>query len=137
MTKRVKIQKLKNIDSRKDASRGEQSPYWDYTRTHESTSSSHGPNSVDMGEYPQANPDVLPETEIASPSTPQFLMGEAVNHLQGRQKEVYLLTMREGKSLAESAEVLGLSKGTAQKYRERAIKFIAGYCEEAIRKGRV
>lgn len=84
-----------------------------------------------------ANPDMLPEMEIAAPSTPQLLMGEAVNHLQGRQKEVYLLTMREGKSLAETAEILGIEKGTAQRYKERAIKFIEQYCSAAIKKGRV
>jgi DNA-directed RNA polymerase specialized sigma24 family protein len=89
------------------------------------------------GEPPQANPDVLPEMEIAAPSTPQLLMGEAVEHLQGRQKEVYFLTMREGKSLAETADILSLSKGTAQKYKERAIKFVEGYCRQAIQRGRV
>jgi RNA polymerase sigma factor (sigma-70 family) len=84
-----------------------------------------------------ANPDVLPETEIAAPSTPQLLMGEAIAHLQGRQREVYILTMREDKSLAEASEILGISKGTAQKYRERAIKFISQYCKNAILQGRI
>ena len=84
-----------------------------------------------------ANPDMLAETEIAAPSTPQLLMGEAVEHLQGRQREVYLLTMREDKSLAEAAEILGIEKGTAQRYKERAIKFIESYCKQAIAKGRV
>lgn len=88
-------------------------------------------------EQPQANPDVLPEAEAVGPSTPQLLMGEAIQHLQGRQKEVYLLTMREGRSLAEAAKVLEISKGTAQRYRERAIKFISGYCREAMERGRV
>jgi DNA-directed RNA polymerase specialized sigma24 family protein len=89
----------------------------------------------------RANPDSLREDESIygneQPSTPHFLMGEAVEHLQGRQKEVYLLTMRENKSLAETAEVLGIAKGSAQKYQERAIKFIQQYCQAAIVKGRV
>jgi DNA-directed RNA polymerase specialized sigma24 family protein len=84
-----------------------------------------------------ANPDILPKMEIAAPSTPQLLMGEAVEHLQGRQREIYMLTMREDKSLAEAAEILNIEKGTAQKYKERAIKFIEGYCKAAIAKGRV
>jgi DNA-directed RNA polymerase specialized sigma24 family protein len=89
----------------------------------------------------RANPDSLEEDEAmyatSQPSTPQLLMGEAVQHLQGRQREVYLLTMREDKSLAEAAEILGIEKGSAQKYRERAIKFIEQYCHAAIQKGRV
>lgn len=89
----------------------------------------------------RANPDGLREDEAMytdnQPSTPQLLMGEAIQHLQGRQREVYLLTMREGKSLAEAAEVLSISKGAAQIYRQRAIKFLAAYCRAAIKAGRV
>jgi len=114
-----------SVEQRRDIYIGERSPYWDDVATH------------DGHENPLANPDVLPETEIAAPSTPQLLMGEAVEHLQGRQREVYLLTMREGKSLAEAAEILGISKGTAQRYKERAIRFIESYCRQAIAKGRV
>lgn len=131
MAKHVRIQKLRVIQVRKDSSHTENSSYWDDVRK-------HGEGNDDgWREHPQANPDVLPETEIAAPSTPQLLMGEAVEHLQGRQREVYLLTMREDKSLGEAAEVLGLSKGTAQKYKERAIKFIEQYCKAAMAKGRV
>jgi len=129
--KKVKKQKDQVVEAR-DSYRGERSPYWDYQRT-------HGGNGKgdDIPECVQANPDVLSETEITTPSTPQLVMGEAVEHLQGRQKEVYFLTMREDKSLAEVAEILGIEKGSAQKYKERAIKFIAGYCKQAIKKGRV
>jgi RNA polymerase sigma factor (sigma-70 family) len=130
MAKHVRIQKVRVIQVKKDSSHTEQSSYWDDVNKRS--------NGEDMArEHPCANPDVLPEMEIAGPSTPQLIMGEAIEHLQGRQREVYLLTMREGKSLAESAEVLGLSKGTAQKYKERAIKFIANWCKQAIAKGRV
>lgn len=84
-----------------------------------------------------ANPDILPATEVVTPSTPQLLMGEAIMHLQGRQREVYLLTMREDKSLAEVAQILKVSKGTVQMYKDRAIKFLVQYCESAIKKGRI
>lgn len=83
-----------------------------------------------------ANPDCLPE-QASSPSTPQLLMGEAIQHLQGRQREVYLLVMREDKSFAEVGEVLGIGKSTAQEYLDRAIKFITGYCHEAEERGRI
>ena len=131
MPKRVKLQKTKVIQMHKDSSHTEQSSYWD------DVSARNRGDGTDMREHPQANPDVLPEMEIAAPSTPQLLMGEAVEHLQGRQREVYLLTMREDKSLAETAEILGIEKGTAQRYKERAIKFIESYCRQAIKKGRV
>lgn len=129
MKKKTKLQKVKEIDSRRDSSRGEHSPYWDYMAA----------RATDQiaGEFAQANPDVLPETETAAPSTPQLIMGEAVEHLQGRQKEVYMLIMREGKSLAESAEILGIEKGSVQKYKERAVKFIETWCRAAIARGRV
>lgn len=88
----------------------------------------------------RANPDSLCDEEASfsnCPSTPQLLIGEAVEHLQGRQKEVYLLTMREGKSLSEAGEVLGISKDTARTYKDRAINFVKKYCHQAIRRGRV
>lgn len=84
----------------------------------------------------RANPDSLPE-QSSSPSTPQMLMGEAVNHLQGRQREVYILVMREDKSMAEAGEVLGIGKSTVQTYLDRAIDFISEYCKQAISKDRV
>lgn len=132
MSKHVRLQKTRVVRSRKDASHTEQSQYWD-----DVNSRGRGENGDDAQEHPQANPDVLPETEIAAPSTPQLLMGEAIEHLQGRQREIYMLTMREDKSLAEAAEVLGIEKSSAQKYKERAIKFIQQYCQTAMAKGRV
>jgi DNA-directed RNA polymerase specialized sigma24 family protein len=126
MRKHIKSQKTKEVQGK--PFHGERSPFWDYMDSRAGEF---------LQEPAQANPDVLPETEIAAPSTPQLLMGEAVQHLQGRQKEVYLLTMREGKSLSEVAEILDISKGTAQVYRDRAVKFIEIYCREAIKRGRV
>lgn len=99
-------------------------------------------NRFDMVvEHVQANPDSLLENESiyfdSQPSTPQFLMGEAIEHLQGRQRECYILTMREGKSFSEAAEILGVGKGRVQQYRKRAIKFISAYCKAAMKNGRV
>lgn len=123
------FQRTKEIQVSKDSSHTEQSSYWDDVNRRGSDS--------DIREYSTANPDVLPEIKIAAPSTPQLLMGEAVEHLQGRQRECYLLTMREGKSFSEAAEILGIGKGRVQQYRERAIKFITKWCEQAMAKGRV
>lgn len=84
--------------------------------------------------------DKLGETvqaQSTAPSCAQFVMGEAIEHLQGRQCEVYLLVMREDKSLAEAGEILGITKATAQVYLGRAIKFIEAYCRQAIKGGRV
>lgn len=86
----------------------------------------------DATEPVQANPDSLPEGTSyfgdAQPTRARLLMGEAVEHLQGQQKAVYMLTMREDHSIAQAAKKLGISKGTAATYRERALKFIQQYC---------
>lgn len=127
--KLVEFQKLK-------VERGSTGSYDAWNKLH-STRTKDGETIDGPPEHTQANPDELPELNNTSPSTPQLIMGEAVQHLQGRQKEIYLLSMREDKSLAEIAEILSISKGTAQTYKNRAIKFIQGYCQEAIKKGRV
>jgi DNA-directed RNA polymerase specialized sigma24 family protein len=130
MPKHVRIQKTREIRVKKDSSYTEQSAYWDdvYKR---------GNDDENWREHPQANPDMLPETKIAFPTAPQFVMGEAIEHLQGRQRQVYMLTMRDGKSLAEAAKVLDIEKSSVQKYKERAIRFIQQWCERAMAKGLV
>lgn len=87
-------------------------------------------------ERAEANPDILLEQD-SSPSTPQLIMGEAVLHLQGRQKQVYLSVMRDDKSIAETGEILELSKGTVQTYLDRAIAFITQYCKTAMDRERI
>lgn len=85
----------------------------------------------------RANPDSLREDEAmyasSQPSEAQYLMGEAVGHLQGIQKQVYTLTMREGLSIAEAGKKIGISKSAAQGYRDRAIKFIAEHVKGVLR----
>lgn len=132
MKKIVKSQKVKEVKRR--PFHGEKSPYWDWNRERQLATDTH--DSDGKLEVPEANPDVLADMETG-PSTPQLLMGEAIEHLQGRQREVYLLVMRENKSLAEVAEILGIAKGAVDTYKRRAIKFILQYCKAAIRKGRV
>jgi len=133
MKKHTKGQKIKERNGK--PFHGERSPYWEWMQERQSFTDSR--NSDGTTEISQANPDVLPEMKISSPSTPQLIYGEAVDHLQGRQREVYLLVMREGRSLAEAADMLNIEKGSAQKYKERAIRFIEQYCQAAIAKGRV
>ena len=133
MSKLVRQQKTKVICARKDASYSEHSPYWSDAEAHGRASN----HKDGLNEHPQANPDVLSETGTAAPSTPQLLMGEAIEHLQGRQKEVYFLLLRESKTYAEVAEVLGITRGAVQVYERRAIKFIKQYCRNAMVKGRV
>lgn len=83
----------------------------------------------------------LPEQEViqlpSGPSEVQLIMGEAIALLKGRQKEVYLLTMRQGKSIADAAKILNIAKGAAQTYKLRAIKHISDYCQAAILRGEV
>ena len=127
----VKLHRLKEKRDSKYAGNHEASPYWNHLAgNHE------GHEMANDGEPLRANPDSLVEGD-SGPSTPQLIMGEAIEHLQGRQKEVYLLTMREDKSLAETAKILGIEKASAQVYKDRAIKFIGKYCKQAMDKGRV
>lgn len=131
-SQRVKIQKIHEIRVNKDSSFTESSSYWDDVKRRGESGAGNG-----WSEHPQANPDTLPDEGLTSPSTPQYLLGEAIAHLQGRQLEVYMLTVREGQSFAEAAEALGIEKGTVQKYKERAIKFLTQYCRDSIKRGRV
>lgn len=64
-------------------------------------------------------------------------MGEAIERLHGVRREVYLLTVRDGKSVEEAAKVLGAKEGVVELYRLYAIKFIEDYCKKAMRKGRL
>ena len=118
---RIKLQKLGEI-------RGDTNSYENWVEMN-----AHRNEDGEPMEPVQANPDSLPEGTSyfgdTSPSRAQFLMGDAIKHLQGQQKVVYTLTMREGYSIAEAAKKLGISKSTAQGYRERAIKFISQYCQ--------
>src|ERR1700688_4673877 len=87
----------------------------------------------------RANPDSLREDEglygNSQVTRPQELMGEAIEHLQGRQKQVYLLTFLQGLSFTEAAKKLHISKSAVEIYRNRAAKFITQYCEAAIQRG--
>ncbi len=64
-------------------------------------------------------------------------MGEAIDHLQGRQKEVYLSIMRDDKTQEETAEALDISRAAVRTYYDRAIAFISQYCRRAMDEGRV
>jgi DNA-directed RNA polymerase specialized sigma24 family protein len=125
----VKTQKLKEIESHIQFS-GEQSPYWDWVRDNHT-------DSENKHEHYQANPDGLAEDRAffanSELTEAQEIMGRAISQLEGRPKEAYLLTMREGKSFAEAAAILKVSKAAIQIYRQRAIKFIAAYCKLAMR----
>lgn len=115
----------------KKTTRSRVSAYWDYVEQH---------NRITDGvheELAQSDPDRLPENAGLGLSLVKEVFGAAVEHMQGRQREVYLLHMREGKSLAEVGEILGMTKSSAQVYLTRAIKFITGYCREAVAKGNV
>lgn len=107
------------------------SAYWDYVEKH---------GRIVEGlheELTRSNPDRLEHPEDCGLSLAKSVFGSAVEHLQGRQKEVYILHMREDKSLAEVAAILDMTKSTAQVYLTRAIKFIGAYCRQAITKEQI
>jgi len=70
-------------------------------------------------------------------ATPHRIMGEAIEKLQGCRKEVYLLVVRDEKSLEEAALVLEMDELRTQKMLDEAIEFVRKYCKQAIAKGRV
>jgi len=81
----------------------------------------------------RANPDqYLADTEGLysnyQPTRLAFVMGEAVDRLQGTQRDIYIKTMRQGMSIAEAGRTLGLSKGACQYHRDRAIAYVTGQC---------
>lgn len=70
-------------------------------------------------------------------ATPQKIMGEAVAKLKGMQQEIYYLTIRDGKSVAEVSEVLCLTVELVEAYKARAVKEVEAYCKRAMAKGRL
>ena len=136
MSKFVKVQKVRVNESHKDASKGEFSHYWEDAGT-----ANRRDEYGHIVEHPQANPDVLAEKDAmysgSQPGQAQFIMGEAIAHLQGQQKAVYLLMLREGRTQEETAAMLGISRSSVRVYYLRAITFIHQYCKAAITRGEV
>lgn len=131
MRKPVKTNKT-NVHDCKDASGGS-SPYWEYT--------ARSAREEEDTEDPRANPDMVAEGTgffgSGEMTQPQFIFGEAVEHLQGRQKEAWMLVMREQLTEQEAAEVMGVRQQVVATYLKRATKFITRWCEIAMARGRV
>lgn len=64
-------------------------------------------------------------------------MGEAIESLRGKQREVYFLTVREGMSVTEAAEALNMREPEVWDYHYRAIDSVERYCKIAMLKGRI
>lgn len=128
MRKAVKIQKIHTIKAGKITV----SPYWDRV-----FNSRYNSEAGLFEENIRGNPDQLIDLDDCGLSMAREIFGAAVEHLQGRQKEAYILHMREKKSLDEVATILSISKSSAQVYLTRAIKFISVYCHQAIEKEQI
>lgn len=70
-------------------------------------------------------------------ATPHRIMGEAIERLRGYHKEVYLLVVRDQKTLEDTALVLEMDEIQAQKTLDEAIESVRKYCKQAMVKGRV
>ncbi len=133
MSKRdkIKIQKVKEI-------KGYAGSYeqWIGKHFHQTPKGNLGDRFEFLTEPLVANPDQLTEEQglyaNSQLTKAQELMGEAVDHLQGLQRDCYILTMRQGMSLAEAGKILKLSKSDVQGYRTRAIAFVKGYCQRSL-----
>lgn len=70
-------------------------------------------------------------------ATPHRIMGEAIERLRGYHKEVYLLMVRDQKTLEDAALVLEMDEVQTQKTLDEAIESVRKYCKQAMVKGRV
>lgn len=70
-------------------------------------------------------------------ATPHRIMGEAIEKLRGYHKEVYLLVVRDEKTLEDAALVLEMNEVQTQKVLDEAIECVRKYCKQAIVKGRL
>lgn len=120
MDRKPKSNKTRVIKSR--------TKYWDWV-------SSHNPMNSDgeIIESFRANPDNIAAEEQPAVG-PRQIMYEAVEHLQGQQKEVYILLYREGLTMREAAAKLNVSVSTIQHYDNKAVNFIKQYCQQYIHK---
>lgn len=128
MRKAVRLQRIHIVKAGKVTV----SPYWDRVF--------NGRYNSDSGLFEEnirGNPDQLIDLDDCGLSMARAIFGSAVEHLQGRQKEAYILHMREKKSLDEVATILSISKSSAQVYLTRAIKFISAYCRQAVERGQI
>lgn len=64
-------------------------------------------------------------------------MGEAIEKLRGHHKEVYLLVVRDEKTLEDAALVLEMNEVQTQRVLDEAIESVRKYCKQAMLKGRL
>ncbi len=133
---KIKIQRLKDI-------KGQAGSYeqWIGKHFHQTPKGKLGDRFEFLSEPLVANPDQLTEEAglyaDSQMTQAQELMSEAVEHLQGLQRDCYMLTMRQGMSFTEAGKLLRLSKSDVQGYRTRAVKFVTEYIRRAIKNGRL
>lgn len=130
--KKVIIQKVKEI-------KGNAGAYEQWAIANRQTAKGQlGDRFEFLHEPPQANPDELTEDQgmyaDSQMTAAQMLMGDAIEHLQGRQKDCYIAIMRQGLSFAEAAKLLKISKSAVQIYKTRAVNFITAYCKQQLDK---
>jgi DNA-directed RNA polymerase specialized sigma24 family protein len=130
----VRTQKLKTVS-------GSSGAYEKWVQNHPTLHSKGklGDRFDNVTEDVRANPDSLREDESMYGkirlTRPQEVMGEAVEHLQGRQREVYVLLFRTGLSFSEVSKKLRISKSAVQIYKTRALAFVTQYCGRALARG--
>ncbi len=132
----IETQKLQTIKGKLDAYDA-----WIARRFHPTPKGKLGDRFEFLSEPLVANPDQLTEASglysNSQMTQAQELMSEAVEHLQGLQRDCYMLTMRQGLSFTEAGKLLRLSKSDVQGYRTRAVKFVTEYVKRAIKNGRL
>ncbi len=128
----LKQQKLRDVN-------GDEESYQKFCDNRSAKSIGKLGNRFDFSsESPQANPDLITEGQAlyadSQPNKAREIMGDAVEHLQGRQRDVYMMIMRQGLSFQETAKLLKISKSAVQIYKNRAVKFITAFCKNEMKK---
>lgn len=105
----------------KDKYKGEASPYWNYVRAHSRGSQAPNDSRIEFIEDRYANPDLLAEEDNIfhhelSPAAQLRLdaIKEGLPQLTAKQRKVVYLCGVKDYSLAETAKIVGISRGGVQ-----------------------
>ncbi len=108
---------IKEKTIRKDYSKGNASPYWEWNGM---SQDNNRPNQENL----QANPDVLSESkglyyQVECKDDRLDVIEEVIATLTDRQKEILRMCGNEGRTFENCAAILKISKGTVQKTIDR------------------
>lgn len=114
----VKVQETNVIEVDKDYSAGDQSPYWEWVHTHKKGWYKDG--KVDSDEPHVGNPDHL-SMDDKQPWIKEsgLSVGDLSKLLTKRQRQIFELTVQEGKNPTEISAILGVKRSVVYTHLKR------------------